>query len=69
MSAPNPFLLATALQWLAEGRGVAIATVLQTWGSAPQPVGSQLLIDADGNFWDRFRAAVSRRRSSPKRPT
>ena len=50
MSAPNPFLLATALQWLAEGRGVAIATVLQTWGSAPQPVGSQLLIDADGNF-------------------
>ena len=50
MSAPNPFLLATALQWLAEGRGVAIATVVQTWGSAPQPVGSQLLIDADGNF-------------------
>ena len=27
MSAPDPFLLATALQWLAEGRGVAIATV------------------------------------------
>ncbi|MGA7456889.1 MAG: XdhC family protein, partial [Methyloceanibacter sp.] len=45
MSAPDPFLLATALEWLAEGRGVAIATVLQTWGSAPQPVGSQLLID------------------------
>jgi xanthine dehydrogenase accessory factor len=35
---------------LAQGRGVAIATVLQTWGSAPQPVGSQLLIDAHGNF-------------------
>ena len=29
---------------------MAIATVIQTWGSAPQPVGSQLLIDADGNF-------------------
>jgi xanthine dehydrogenase accessory factor len=43
-------LLATALEWLAEGRGVAVATVLQTWGSAPQPVGSQLLIDAAGNF-------------------
>ena len=25
-------------------------TVIQTWGSAPQPVGSQLLIDDDGNF-------------------
>ena len=50
MSAPDPYLLATALEWLAQGRGVAIATVLQTWGSAPQPVGSQLLIDADGNF-------------------
>ena len=50
MSAPDPYLLATALEWLARGRGVAIATVLQTWGSAPQPVGSQLLIDADGNF-------------------
>jgi len=29
---------------------LALATVIQTWGSAPQPVGSQLLIDADGNF-------------------
>ena len=29
---------------------VALATVIQTWGSAPQPVGSQLVIDADGNF-------------------
>ncbi len=39
-----------ALDWLAEGRRVALATVIQTWGSAPQPVGSQLVIDADGNF-------------------
>jgi len=27
-----------------------LATVVQTWGSAPQPVGSQLLIDSDGSF-------------------
>jgi len=50
MRAPDPFVLSKALDWLAEGRGVALATVIQTWGSAPQPVGSQLLIDADGNF-------------------
>ena len=29
---------------------MAMATVIQTWGSAPQPAGSQLLIDAEGNF-------------------
>ncbi|MDP5085318.1 MAG: XdhC family protein [Yoonia sp.] len=37
-----------ALAWHRAGRGVAIATVVQTWGSAPRPVGSQLVIDADG---------------------
>lgn len=50
MNSPDPFVLAKALDWLAEGRGVALATVIRTWGSAPQPVGSQLLIDDDGNF-------------------
>ena len=50
MNSPDPFVLAKALDWLAEGRGVALATVIRTWGSAPQPVGSQLLIDNDGNF-------------------
>jgi xanthine dehydrogenase accessory factor len=50
MSAPDSFIITKALEWLAEGRRVALATVIQTWGSAPQPVGSRLLIDADGNF-------------------
>lgn len=50
MSGTNPLVLADALEWLAEGRQVALATVLQTWGSAPQPVGSQLVIDGEGNF-------------------
>ena len=37
-------------QWLAEGRKLALATVIETWGSAPRPVGSHLVIDAQGNF-------------------
>jgi xanthine/CO dehydrogenase XdhC/CoxF family maturation factor len=43
-------VLETADKWLGEGRKIALATVIETWGSAPQPVGSQLLVDADGNF-------------------
>ncbi len=43
-------VLAAAERWAAEGRGVALATVVETWGSAPRPVGSHLVIDADGAF-------------------
>jgi xanthine/CO dehydrogenase XdhC/CoxF family maturation factor len=42
--------LDVAARWNADGKKVAIATVVQTWGSAPRPAGSQLVIDADGNF-------------------
>ena len=42
--------LAFAEAWHNAGRQVAIATVAETWGSAPRPVGSQLVIDGDGNF-------------------
>ncbi|TRL41834.1 XdhC family protein [Rhizobium straminoryzae] len=42
--------LLTAEGWAAEGRAVAIATVMETWGSAPRPVGSHLVIDGEGNF-------------------
>ncbi len=42
--------LAVAERWRAEGRDVALATVVETWGSAPRPVGSHLVIDGEGNF-------------------
>ena len=38
----------TALRWTREGRKVALATVVQTWGSAPRRVGSQLVISDAG---------------------
>ncbi|MFO1148537.1 MAG: XdhC family protein [Alsobacter sp.] len=43
-------ILNKAETWRREGKGVAIATVVETWGSAPRPVGSHLVIDEDGNF-------------------
>jgi xanthine/CO dehydrogenase XdhC/CoxF family maturation factor len=43
-------ILNAAEQWRATGRDVAIATVVETWGSAPRPVGSHLVIDSDGRF-------------------
>ncbi len=43
-------VLEQAKDWLGEGRKLALATVIETWGSAPQPVGSQLVIDQEGNF-------------------
>lgn len=42
--------LAIAQAWYNQGREVALATVVETWGSAPRPIGSQLVIDGDGNF-------------------
>ena len=43
-------ILETAQHWLGEGRDIALATVIETWGSAPCPSGSQLLVDAQTNF-------------------
>lgn len=39
-----------ALAWHREGRGAALATVTETWGSAPRPVGSQLAVSGAGEI-------------------
>ena len=43
-------LLAEAACWRDQGHAVALATVVQTWGSSPRPVGSQLAVDDQGNM-------------------
>lgn len=43
-------VLIAARNWLARDGRVAIATVVDTWGSAPVPVGGQMAVAADGNF-------------------
>jgi xanthine/CO dehydrogenase XdhC/CoxF family maturation factor len=43
-------ILQAAEDWQKAGHGVALATVVETWGSAPRPIGSSLVIDEDGNF-------------------
>ena len=40
--------LQLALDWHRDGRRVAVAFVVATWGSAPRPAGSMLVIDAEG---------------------
>jgi xanthine dehydrogenase accessory factor len=42
--------LAAAAAWIEAGRRVALATVIETWGSSPKPVGSQLAVSETGAF-------------------
>ena len=39
-----------ALAWHNAGRGAVLATVVETWGSAPRRVGAQLVIAGDGDM-------------------
>jgi len=43
-------VLEQALAWHRAGAGVALATVVTTWGSSPRPVGSKLAADDQGHF-------------------
>jgi xanthine/CO dehydrogenase XdhC/CoxF family maturation factor len=43
-------ILTQAAAWRREGRGVALATVVATWGSSPRPAGSKLVVDDSGHM-------------------
>ena len=46
--ADNDSVLAAAQGW--KGARMALATVVSTWGSAPRPRGSHMLVHEDGRF-------------------
>ena len=39
-----------ALDWHRDGKRAALATVVETWGSAPRPVGAQLAVSGEGEI-------------------
>jgi xanthine/CO dehydrogenase XdhC/CoxF family maturation factor len=46
----NEEILEQAAGWRAAGKGVALATVVNTWGSSPRPAGSKLVVEQGGEF-------------------
>ena len=48
MATASEDILGQAESWRRAGKGVALATVVTTWGSSPRPVGSQLAVDEAG---------------------
>lgn len=43
-------ILADLIRWQKEDKPVALATVVQTWGSSPRGAGSKMIITLDGKF-------------------
>ena len=43
-------ILDEANDWLKTNQNVILATVIETWGSSPRPVGSRMIINSKGDF-------------------
>jgi xanthine dehydrogenase accessory factor len=70
-------VLRTAIDWLDRGRRVTLGTVVRTWGSAPRPPGSLMVIRDDGQvagsvsggcIEDDLIGRVARRELAPRQP-
>ena len=43
-------ILDEAKDWFTSKQNVVLATVIQTWGSSPRPIGSRMIINGKGDF-------------------
>ena len=43
-------ILEEANDWLNANQKVVLATVIQTWGSSPRPIGSRMIVNEKGDF-------------------
>ena len=43
-------ILEEAISWIESNQQVALATVVETWGSSPFQIGSKMVINEKGNF-------------------
>jgi len=43
-------ILDEARDWLSAKQSVVSATVIQTWGSSPRPLGSRMIVNEKGDF-------------------
>ena len=43
-------ILEEAKDWLEAKQNVVLATVIQTWGSSPRPIGSRMIVNDNGDF-------------------
>ena len=51
MNSSDTEILEKANNWIKTNHKVILATVVQTWGSSPQPIGSKMLVNDDGDFF------------------
>ena len=43
-------ILEEANDWIKANQKVVLATVIQTWGSSPRPIGSRMIVNENGDF-------------------
>src|SRR5437867_13397764 len=43
-------LLSELEQWTRDGEDIALATVVETWGSSPRPLGSKMVVTRSGKM-------------------
>ena len=50
MESVDTQVLKKAAEWIRQGHGAVLGTVVRTWGSAPRPLGALVAIRADGQI-------------------